>query len=618
MPRHALIAVLLLAVPLAVQPLWAAATPEQQQQAGTAEELIRDAGKSILAKKYDEAVPLLEKAQQMLAELSAAGIDGKKLAAGLDARAAAARRILESKGVKVAAPPKVTPKPAGAPTTSGGISFTKQIAPIFVARCNNCHVTGTRGGFNLGTFANLTKGSQSGIVINPGKGDGSRLIEVLDSGDMPRGGGKLPDDQIALISKWIDEGAKFDGTDPNAAIAPAGATPNATQQLKVVQASGNESTRFSRDVASVIADQCIRCHAGQQPAGQLSLATFQRLLAGSQNGGPILTPGKPAESMLIRKIKGLAGDRMPKNAPPLSDETIAKFEKWVAEGAKFDGFSPTMEVEMVAAIYKASVMSHEDLAAERMTLGLKNWELANPDDKPDKIETDNFVLYGNVGESELERIGHLAETQLDKVTRILRAGSVSHPVKGRITLFVFKRRYDYSELGRMVERREIPDGWSGHYRFNVVDAYAAIVPPQGNEYSLNSLIAEQLAGVYLDSLSKEGKLPTWFSQGSAWAVGATADAKDPRSRAWDDSVPGILAGAAKPEDFLENKLPPGDTAVLNYSFCKFLMSNARGYTALLTGLRDKKDFDQAFREAYRAEPKQIAPAWAGKAIARRK
>jgi hypothetical protein len=277
-----------------------------------------------------------------------------------------------------------------------------------------------------------------------------------------------------------------------------------------------------------------------------------------------------------------------------------------------------MEVEMVAAIYKASVMSHDDLAAERVTLGLKNWELANPDDKPDKVETSNFVLYGNVGDSELERIGNLAETQLDKVTRMLRAGSAEHPVKGRITLFVFKRRYDYSELGRMVERREIPENWSGHWRYNVVDAYAAIVPPQSNESSLNSLLAEQLAGVYLDSLSKEGKLPSWFSQGSAWAIGAAADAKDPRSRAWDDSVPGILATCTKPEDFLDNKLSPGDTAILNYSFSKFLMGNSRQYTALLSALKEKRDFDQAFRQAYGADPKQVAPAWATKAIARRK
>jgi hypothetical protein len=48
------------------------------------------------------------------------------------------------------------------------------------------------------------------------------------------------------------------------------------------------------------------------------------------------------------------------------------------------------------------------------------------------------------------------------------------------------------------------------------------------------------------------------------------------------------------------------------------MSNSRAYNALLNGLKEKKDFDQAFRDAYRADPKQIAPVWAAKTIARRK
>ena len=584
----------------------AAPTAEQQGKAQTAEETLLEAGKLVIGKQYGEAIPLLEKAQTMLAELAASGADGKRLVAPLEVRLEAARRILSANGVKLAEPPK--PATPGTPA-AGGISFTKQIAPILVARCNNCHVAQTRGGFNLGTFANLMKGSTSGIVLMPGKSDGSRLIEVLDSGDMPRGGGKLPDDQITLIAKWIDAGAKFDGSDPNAAIGAGLPTPSAAPALAVVKASGNESIRFSRDIAPVLADTCAGCHGGQQPPERLSLETFARLLSGSQNG-PILTPGKPAESLLIKKLRGTAGDRMPKDRPPLSEETIAKFEKWIAEGAKFDGSSATMNVDMVAKIYKASVMSHEELAAERVTLGLKNWQLSAPDEQPEKLESENFVLYGNVGEDELARVRDVAEAQQSRVVKMLKGPTTGPFLKGRVTLFVFKRRYDYSEHGRMVERREIPPDWYGHWRFNVVDAYACVVPPDDKEYSLTALVAEQLAGTYLDSLSKDGKLPEWFSQGSAWAVASNIDGKDPRIQLWDDRIPAALAGSSKPDDFLTGALPPGDTAVLNYSFCKFLMSNSKAYSTLLAGLREKKEFNQAFGEAYRADPKLVAAAWA--------
>jgi hypothetical protein len=182
-------------------------------------------------------------------------------------------------------------------------------------------------------------------------------------------------------------------------------------------------------------------------------------------------------------------------------------------------------------------------------------------------------------------------------------------------MFVFNRRFDYSEYGTMVEKRALPDHWQGHWRYNVIDAYACLVPPQREEFSLQSLVAEQLAGVYLDTL---GRMPAWFTQGSAWAVGAAADPKDVRSKGWEESAPRILAGSSKADAFLTGGLPPGDTAVLNYSFCKFLMSNTKSYSGLLSAVKSGKSFDQAFAQSYGGDPKQLAGAWAAKALTARR
>mgnify|MGYP006137652631 CR=1 FL=1 len=62
-----------------------------------------------------------------------------------------------------------------------------------------------------------------------------------------------------------------------------------------------------------------------------SLATA----AGSENG-PILTPGKGADSVLVKKLKGQAGARMPLNRPPLSDAQIALVRNWIRRGAPND------------------------------------------------------------------------------------------------------------------------------------------------------------------------------------------------------------------------------------------------------------------------------------------
>ncbi len=258
------------------------------------------------------------------------------------------------------------PQPAG---TAGEISFTKQVTPLLVGKCGKCHVSAAKGQFSMATFTSLMRGNKDGPVVLPGKGTGSRIIEVIESGDMPRGGRQVAKDELAMLTKWIDQGAKFDGRNPAdslAGVAPGGtAKMEPEPMLGVVAATGKESVLFSRDIAPVIAEQCIGCHGAQQnPGGQLRLTSFAALLKGGTSG-VCVQPGRPAASLIVRKIKGLSGARMPLRKPPLSDDVIAKFDKWVAEGAKFDGHDPDDPTDFVAATYVASVATHEQLAAAR-------------------------------------------------------------------------------------------------------------------------------------------------------------------------------------------------------------------------------------------------------------
>ncbi|MGE0608997.1 MAG: c-type cytochrome domain-containing protein [Pirellulales bacterium] len=589
-----------------------AATPEQQEKADEIEKQIKDIGKLAIGKKYAEAIPMIADANAKLQQLATEGPAVKSLVEKLYGRLSAAHRVIAKSGNEV---PDLTEidfkaRPGKGPGGSTGVSFTKDIAPIFLASCNNCHVANTRGGFNLGTYNKLMKGSEAGTVFSPGRGAGSRLIDTLESGDMPRGGGKLPDETIALITKWIDEGAKFDGKDPDAMIGD-GTTPMPMERprLEVVTASGNEESRFSRDIAPILAEQCIGCHGGRQPSAQLRLETFVSMLAGN-NDGLILKPGDSAASLIVKKLKGTAGAQMPLNRSPLSPEQIALFEKWIAEGAKFDGINPSDDVEFVANVYKASVMTHDELKAYRDDLAGKNWRLSNPDVAPDKAETENFLLYGNVGEDRLAEIGKIAEQQIPQVAKLLRAPSGEPLFKGRMTLFAFNRRYDYSEFGQMVEKREIPSDMKGHFKFNVVDAYGCIVPPEASDGSVAGLVGQQVTGAYLQSIGP--RMPEWFTQGCSWAAGAKFDRKDPWIKSLDEQVPTILAQSKKPDDFLKNELPPGDTAILNYSYASFLMSKDSQFKGLLNMVRKGADFEQAFQQAYGGTPSQLTGVWVSK------
>ncbi len=81
--------------------------------------------------------------------------------------------------------------------------------PIFEKSCIRCHggANGIEGELDQRTYAGLMKGGESGAVVIPGNSAGSLLYELIDAGKMPRRSTKLPQEQIDLIARWIDEGA---------------------------------------------------------------------------------------------------------------------------------------------------------------------------------------------------------------------------------------------------------------------------------------------------------------------------------------------------------------------------------------------------------------------------
>ena len=91
---------------------------------------------------------------------------------------------------------------------AGPISFTRQVAPIFQAKCAECHGAETKeAGLDLSSYEAAMRGSEYGTVIEAGDADGSLLIEMVAAGEMPQDADPLPAEEIALIRSWIEAGA---------------------------------------------------------------------------------------------------------------------------------------------------------------------------------------------------------------------------------------------------------------------------------------------------------------------------------------------------------------------------------------------------------------------------
>jgi WD40 repeat protein len=109
--------------------------------------------------------------------------------------------------------------------SSNSVSFSKAIAPLLQQKCVTCHgPEKTKGGYQLHTFAALMKPGESKeapvVAGEPARSHLFQLITAKDADDrMPQKDDPLPLPQIALVERWIQEGAKFDGVDPKATLA---------------------------------------------------------------------------------------------------------------------------------------------------------------------------------------------------------------------------------------------------------------------------------------------------------------------------------------------------------------------------------------------------------------
>ena len=431
---------------------------------------------------------------------------------------------------------------------------------------------------------------------------------------MPRNG-KLSTQEFDLLKKWINEGAKFDGADPKTGLAklvPAGSAPTSAAPTGPMIAldDGKGTVSFGRDIAGPLSKTCTGCHGTNNPRENFNLSTFAGVLKGGDSGSPI-TPGKGAESLLVMKLKGTAkGMRMPgNNLTPFNDELIAKIEKWINEGAKFDGPDGSTPLAQVSSLAKAAGSSHEELAKDRINVAEATWSESMPDVKFVRHETENLLVMGNVGENTLKDIAERAEQQIPKIAAMLGAATDKPLQKGRFTLFVVKERYDFTEVAKVLTNlKDIPPTTKGLWRYNGIDAAGVIrMPKNESEYAIEPLAAQQITSTYLASVGKN--VPHWFSEGVGRAVAASIGASDSRTQEWNNRLPEVFSMLTAPDAFMGKELEPEAASIASYSFARFLMTDTRKFSRLLDDLRKGGKFDDLFNAAYGGSPNMIAPNW---------
>lgn len=200
-------------------------------------------------------------------------------------------------------PPVITDNPCDPDT----VYFQVDVLPILRSSCafSGCHGGGSsEDGVELSNYSNVMATAD----VRPGDSDGSDLYEMITETDLskrmpPPPYNALDSSQIAMVRKWIEQGAK------NNSCSNCDTT----------------NITFSKNVQPIIQNNCIGCHSGSAASGGILLTNYNEINTRVQSG------------QLLGAIKHEFGyANMPDGQPQLNQCLIDQIEIWIKNGANDD------------------------------------------------------------------------------------------------------------------------------------------------------------------------------------------------------------------------------------------------------------------------------------------
>lgn len=561
-----------------------AQTPEQRKELQAIQKKIATVPAMVRKKQYEEAEKLLEELKAEADKLVAA--------AGLapnDRMVASINRLLNTNRKRVA---KALGKPD--PTL---VSFSKHVAPILAAKCGNCHgANNPRGGLNLSNFAGMRSGGASKQpLVTPRSPQRSLLAYRLTTPNaqqrMPKNGTLTPA-ELQAVGLWITQGATFDGKDQTMAMADlakaaagtgGGATPKTAPRAVVInKATGNEKVSFVKDIAPTIVNLCTRCHGGNNPRVGLSVASFESLMRGSENGR-VIVPGSLEGSRLWALVGAGEQPRMPQGQARITRKFHADLRVWIEEGAKFDGndakatLRSLVPTEDELAMEKLAALSEEEMRTLREERTAAAWKRVNPRIRPRFVSSAEFLVYGDADEGRLKQVSDWAEAHAEQLRKLF--GIKQTPIwRGRLTIFVMKDRFGYTEFNQVIHNRDTARDVHGHARVTLgfEDAYVVLedvgddATPSSAALKVN--LIDHITGAYL---SKPGtNLPAWVVRGTGLAMASKAAGDSTYISSLGGHAMDALKGISGPEDvFSSAQFGPSDIGPVGYTLVKYMIDS---------------------------------------------
>ncbi len=569
----------------------AALPPEVRRELTSLQKDLREITPLIRRKQIDEAKAIIQKVDDRLAELMIADDESDRAYSTLISQLEKARLSLP-------------------------VSFEHSVAPILKNNCLGCHgAEQPRANLRLDTYSAMARGGQSGPLLLPGRPLQShvmaRLMTTNEQQRMPRGAAKLSDVDINIVGRWIEQGANFDGQNPEAPIGDS--TVEKKPPVQVVMATGSESVSFKNDIAPWMVNICMGCHSGNNPRGGYNITTFEQLLTDGDTGSTIV-PGKPDDSYIVDLVLRQKPLKMPAGQAQLKRSQAVALETWIREGAHFDGTDakaairglvPT-EAEMESA--RLATMSDEEFSQRRLEQAAEIWKRISPRAAGITVTTDNLVLHGNVTDDRLKELGEWGETHVAALTSKYKLPAIEKPWRGRLIVFVGKARFDYEEFNTvLMDGRRTPRSISGHAVMTPqFDSVYVAMHDVGDVESADSLNAQQLLKSLLSEayLNRAGsQLPDWLRMGFG-----ILESGVPANSEFVRTIPTRASQALSTmtdsgKIFDDGTFAPDEVGPVGYLLVRFLMRSGAGkFQQLIDELRSNPNVGRAIQQTYNTTP----------------
>jgi mono/diheme cytochrome c family protein len=277
-----------------------------------------------------------------------------------------------------------------------------------------------------------------------------------------------------------------------------------------------EPVDFARDVQPILSTRCYSCHGAKNQMSGLRLDRRDDALRGGYSG-PVIVPGKAAESKLILRVNGTGGNAvMPAAGPRLTPEQIKALHSWIDEGARWPEAPASAAASALSA--KPAHWAFQPVGSPNPPAVKNRSWVRNP--------IDNFVL------AKLESEGIRPSPEASKNTLVRRLFldlTGIPPTPEEVAGFVSDKRPDAWErlVDQLLQSEHYGEKWAMHWldlaRYADSDGYEKdlfrpyawryrhwLINALNRDVPFDRFTIEQIAGDLLPNATTDQKIATGF------------------------------------------------------------------------------------------------------------